>query len=106
MNVSIQHQAPKGVQPKYPLNEGTKAAQETTFLSPRFYTTDFVKLDRTDVSSVRGEWDALIAELKSDPNRHHFKRTEEWDRIDLAALPEGLRKEFVDFLVSSLTAEF
>ena len=58
------------------------------------------------MSSVRGEWDALIAELKSDPNRHHFKRTEEWDRIDLAALPEGLRKEFVDFLVSSLTAEF
>ena len=89
-----------------PVADTDQLAREDTLLAPRFYTTDFVKLDRTDVSSVRGEWDALIAELKSDPNRHHFKRTEEWDRIDLAALPEGLRKEFVDFLVSSLTAEF
>ncbi|MGI4765105.1 MAG: magnesium-protoporphyrin IX monomethyl ester (oxidative) cyclase [Janthinobacterium lividum] len=81
-------------------------AREDTILAPRFYTTDFVKLDRTDVSSVRGEWDALIAELKADPNRNHFKRTEAWETIELASLPEGLRKEFVDFLVSSLTAEF
>ena len=89
-----------------PAADTNKLAQEDTLLAPRFYTTDFVKLDRTDVSSVRGEWDALIAELKSDPNRHHFKRTADWDKVDLASLPEGLRKEFVDFLVSSLTAEF
>ncbi len=83
-----------------------RLAQEDTLLAPRFYTTDFEKLDRTDVSSVRGEWDALIAELKADPNRSHFRRTEAWDKVDLLSLPEGLRKEFVDFLVSSLTAEF
>jgi magnesium-protoporphyrin IX monomethyl ester (oxidative) cyclase len=87
-------------------NDTTRLAQEDTVLSPRFYTTDFDKLDKTDVSNVRGEWDALIAELRSDPNKDHFVRNEAWDRIDLDGLPEGLRKEFIDFLVSSLTAEF
>ncbi len=36
-----------------------------TVLSPRFYTTDFAEMDRTNVDSVRKEWDILIAELKS-----------------------------------------
>lgn len=81
-------------------------ARESTLLSPRFYTTDFEALDRMDVSSVRKEWDALLAEMESDPNKGHFKRNEDWDKIDFDALPEGLRNEFVDFLVSSLTAEF
>ncbi len=90
----------------YQPNETTRIAQENTVLSPRFYTTDFDKLDATDVSGVRAEWDELLAEMRSDPNKNHFLRGEEWDRIDLDALPEDLRKEFVDFLVSSLTAEF
>ena len=83
-----------------------KKAQESTVLSPRFYTTDYSALDSMDVSSVRKEWDALIAEMQSDPNKSHFKRNAEWDHVTLESLPEGLRKEFVDFLVSSLTAEF
>ncbi|MEM7775250.1 MAG: magnesium-protoporphyrin IX monomethyl ester (oxidative) cyclase [Pseudomonadota bacterium] len=81
-------------------------AQQDTILSPRFYTTDFDELDKIDVTSVRKEWDALIAEMESDPNKGHFKRNAEWDDVDLMALPEDLRKELVDFLVSSLTAEF
>lgn len=81
-------------------------ARESTLLSPRFYTTDFAALDRMDVSSVREEWDRLLDEMDSDPNKGHFKRNADWDRIDFNALPEGLRDEFVDFLVSSLTAEF
>ncbi|MDX2258333.1 MAG: magnesium-protoporphyrin IX monomethyl ester (oxidative) cyclase [Hyphomicrobiaceae bacterium] len=84
----------------------TRMAEETTFLSPRFYTTDFDELDRLDVSGVRREWDELIAEMKSDPNKTHFRRNEAWDDFDLDSLPPGLRKEFIDFLVSSLTAEF
>ncbi len=87
-------------------NETTRIAADDAMLSPRFYTTDFKELDRLDVSSVRTEWDALIAEMKSDPNKGHFRRTDAWDAFDLNDLPEGLRKEFVDFLVSSLTAEF
>jgi magnesium-protoporphyrin IX monomethyl ester (oxidative) cyclase len=87
-------------------SEATRTAAQDAMLAPRFYTTDFEALDRMDVSSVRSEWDELLAEMKSDPNRTHFRRTEDWDKIDLQSLPEGLRKEFVDFLISSLTAEF
>jgi len=80
-------------------------AREDTVLSPRFYTTDFEAMDRIDVSAVRAEWDALIAEMASDPNRLHFKRTAAFDGV-IESLPDGLREEFTDFLVSSLTAEF
>jgi magnesium-protoporphyrin IX monomethyl ester (oxidative) cyclase len=87
-------------------NESTRRAQEDSLLAPRFYTTDFEELDRLDVTPVRREWDELIAEMKRDPNKGHFKRNDTWDDFDLDSLPEGLRKEFMDFLISSLTAEF
>ncbi len=88
-----------------PVGETTRLAQKDTVLSPRFYTTDFKAMDRIDISSVRTEWDALIAEMASDPNRDHFKRTQAFEN-KLEHLEPELRKEFVDFLVSSLTAEF
>jgi len=86
-------------------NETTRRAQEDTALSPRFYTTDFDEVDRLDVGPVREEWDELIAELKRDVNRDHFTRD---DRFldEVRELPDDLRREFVDFLVSSITAEF
>ncbi len=88
-----------------PAFDTNKIAMEETMLSPRFYTTDFAEVDKVDVSGVREEWDALIAEMESDPNRSHFKRTAEFDNI-LGTLSPELRTEFVDFLVSSLTSEF
>ncbi len=87
-------------------NQTTKQAIDDDLLAPRFYTTDFDELDSMDVSSVRAEWDELISEMRSDPNKGHFKRNDEWDDVKLEDLPPGLRKEFIDFLVSSLTAEF
>ncbi|MEM9812529.1 MAG: magnesium-protoporphyrin IX monomethyl ester (oxidative) cyclase [Pseudomonadota bacterium] len=81
-------------------------AEETTLLNPRFYTTDFDEMDAIDVSSVREEWDALLAQMKADPNKRHFKKTADWDDVDFDAMDPELKKELVDFLVSSLTAEF
>lgn len=87
-------------------NDTVKMAQENTLISPRFYTTDYKALDNMDLSSVRSEWDPLIDEMRSDPNRRHFKKDARWGDVSLSDLPEDLRAEFVDFLVSSLTAEF
>jgi magnesium-protoporphyrin IX monomethyl ester (oxidative) cyclase len=86
-------------------NEQTKLAQTNTVLSPRFYTTDFAALEKIDVSSVREKWDALLAEFKADPNKGHFVRNAEFD-VDLTKLEPALRAELLDFLVSSVTAEF
>jgi len=86
-------------------NEQTQSAVTNTILSPRFYTTDFAALEKIDVSSVREKWDALLAEFKDDPNKGHFIRNAEFD-VDLSLLPDELRTELLDFLVSSVTAEF
>ena len=84
-------------------------AKESTLLSPRFYTTDFSAMDRIDVDPIRAEWDAMLAEYEGDNNHDHFQRTPEFaqevaERFSQVS-PE-LRKEFLDFLVSSLTSEF
>ena len=86
-------------------NTTTRQAQESTMLSPRFYTTDFDAMDRLDVGKVKAEWDELIAEMKRDPNKGHFVRNEDW-QFQVDSLPPELRREFLDFLVSSVTAEF
>ena len=87
------------------VNETTELAKRDTILSPRFYTTDFEAMSRIDVAGVRQEWDSLIAEMRADPNKGHFIRNEKFD-IDLSTLPPDLREELLEFLVSSVTAEF
>ena len=98
-----------GFQPKElnmkPVSETTKLAQRDTVLSPRFYTTDFDAMDKLDVTPVRAEWDELMAEFARDANKYHFIRNADFD-VDLSTMPEDLRKEFIDFLVSSVTSEF
>ena len=83
----------------------TEVAMQNTLLTPRFYTTDFAEMDSIDVSPVRKDWDNLIAGMKADPNKGHFKKTDEceanWEGMDPA-----LKAEFIDFLISSCTAEF
>lgn len=83
----------------------TEMALQDTVLSPRFYTTDYAAMDRLNVDSVRADWDSLIAEMEADPNKNHFRNPTSFNGA-LSTLPPALQKEFIDFLVSSLTAEF
>ncbi len=87
-------------------NETTQMATTDTVLSPRFYTTDFAAMDAINVEPIRAQWDELMAEFRRDPNKGHFVRNAEFDKFKLSDLPEPLQKEVLDFLVSSVTAEF
>jgi magnesium-protoporphyrin IX monomethyl ester (oxidative) cyclase len=80
-------------------------AKSETLISPRFYTTDYAALDRLDVSPVRAEWDAMMAEYEGDNNHDHFQRDESFQR-EVRELPEALRAEFMDFLITSITSEY
>lgn len=91
--------------PRAVSGESTRRAQEDTMLSPRFYTTDYAAMDRLDFAPLRAEWDALLGEFARDANRDHFERPEEF-AAEVRELPEPLRTEFIDFLISSVTAEF
>ena len=87
-------------------NMATEVAMKNTLLTPRFYTTDFDELDAVDVSHIRSEWDPLIERMLSDPNKGHFKKNDDWDQVDWDNMEPQLKKEFIDFLISSCTAEF
>ena len=74
-------------------DDASRKAKETTLLSPRFYTTDFKAMDAIDVSPVRAEWDAMMAEYEGDNNHDHFQRDAEFGeeaRASLAALTPSL----------------
>ncbi|MFN9211964.1 MAG: magnesium-protoporphyrin IX monomethyl ester (oxidative) cyclase [Betaproteobacteria bacterium] len=85
--------------------DATRKAEQHTLLSPRFYTTDFAAMDRIDVSPLRAEWDAMLAEYEGDNNHDHFQRTPEF-KSEIRELPPALKQEFLDFLISSVTSEF
>ena len=85
--------------------EATSRAVTTSLLSPRFYRTDYAALDRMDVTPLRKEWQALLDEFRNDGNRNHFERDEAFAG-EVRELPPELFNEFLDFLISSVTAEF
>jgi magnesium-protoporphyrin IX monomethyl ester (oxidative) cyclase len=81
-------------------------AQSESLISPRFYTTDYAAMDRLDMSPLRAEWDAMLAEYEGDNNHDHFQRDEEAFRAEMRELPPALRQEFLDFLITSITSEY
>ena len=85
------------------VNASTEQARANTLLAPRFYRTDYAAMERIDVSPVRTQWDAMMAEFERDENREHFRKEIQFDPADL---PEDVREDFLDLLVSSVTAEY
>ena len=89
--------------------EAGQLAKRKTLLTPRFYTTDYDAMDRLDLSPVRAEWDAMMAEYEGDNNHDHFQRGPDFaDEVaeSSAHWSPQLRRDFQDFLVSSLTSEY
>ena len=76
-----------------------------SILTPRFYTTDFETAANLDLSPQETELRAVLAEMQTDYNRHHFVRDEvfqqSWDNLEPRA-----RKAFIDYLERSCISEF
>jgi magnesium-protoporphyrin IX monomethyl ester (oxidative) cyclase len=87
------------------MNDATSLALENRLLAPRFYRTDYKALERLNVEPVRQDWDAMMADFEADTNRGHFKQRYEFDPTSLDANP-ALKADFLDLLVSSITAEY
>ena len=87
------------------VNDSTKQALESRALAPRFYTTNCEEIGQYDIEPVRDECDVMMAAFELDKNREHFKQNYDFDPAELDADPE-LKAEFLDLLVSSITAEY
>ena len=76
-----------------------------TLLTPRFYTTNFEEMAQLDISKNSKEFEAILEEFRTDYNRQHFIRDEEfnnsWNNLDTIT-----RSLFIEFLERSCTAEF
>ena len=83
----------------------TAIAVESALLKPRFYRTDYAAIDRIDIGPLQQEWDDLLQEFRNDSNKNHFERDAAFE-TELRQLPPELHQEFIDFLISSVTAEF
>jgi magnesium-protoporphyrin IX monomethyl ester (oxidative) cyclase len=89
--------------------DAARLAKSETVLTPRFYTTDYAAMNRLDVSPVRAEWDTMMAEYEGDNNHDHFQRDASFAAEVAAASQQWspqLRRDFQEFLVSSLTSEY
>jgi magnesium-protoporphyrin IX monomethyl ester (oxidative) cyclase len=83
----------------------TAVAAENALLKPRFYRTDYEAVDSIDITPLQKEWDELLEEFRRDTNKNHFERDEAFE-AERHQLPAELYQEFIDFLISSVTAEF
>ncbi len=83
-------------------SESTTSALKEDILAPRFYTTNFKKLDSMNLENYRGEFEAMLEEFRADNNRGHFIPTAEFKQ-DFPNLP---RTEFEEFLRRSCLGEF
>lgn len=82
-----------------------KTPSKETVLTPRFYTTDFETAAKLDLSAQETELQAMLTEMRTDYNRHHFVRDEafeqSWEHITGEA-----RQAFIEYLERSCISEF
>ncbi|MEH2083762.1 MAG: magnesium-protoporphyrin IX monomethyl ester (oxidative) cyclase [Nostoc sp.] len=82
-----------------------KTPSKETVLTPRFYTTDFETAAKLDLSAQETELQAMLTEMRTDYNRHHFVRDEafeqSWEHISGEA-----RQAFIEYLERSCISEF
>ncbi|MEH2259965.1 magnesium-protoporphyrin IX monomethyl ester (oxidative) cyclase [Nostoc sp.] len=82
-----------------------KTPSKETVLTPRFYTTDFETAAKLDLSAQETELQAMLTEMRTDYNRHHFVRDEafeqSWEHINGEA-----RQAFIEYLERSCISEF
>ncbi len=83
-------------------SEATAKALENDILAPRFYTTNFDKLDKLILDSHRAEFEAMLVEFRDDNNKGHFISTPEFK----GPFPDLPFEEFEDFLRRSCLGEF
>jgi magnesium-protoporphyrin IX monomethyl ester (oxidative) cyclase len=62
-------------------------------------------MDRINIEAIRPQWNLLMDEFRADSNTDHFQRPPEMVG-NYASLPPALHKEFLAFLISSVTSEF
>lgn len=82
-----------------------KTALKENILTPRFYTTDFEKTAQLDLSEQETELLAMLEEMRTDYNRHHFVRDESFNRCWDGITGEA-RQAFIDYLERSCVSEF
>nr|YP_010198812.1 Mg-protoporphyrin IX monomethyl ester oxidative cyclase [Gracilaria tikvahiae]UAD88045.1 Mg-protoporphyrin IX monomethyl ester oxidative cyclase [Gracilaria tikvahiae]UAD88248.1 Mg-protoporphyrin IX monomethyl ester oxidative cyclase [Gracilaria tikvahiae] len=86
-------------------NNSSKITAQETLLTPRFYTTDFDEMSKLDISPNIDEFEALLQEFRTDYNRQHFIRDEEFEQ-SWNNLNSSTKALFIEFLERSCTAEF
>nr|WGH13726.1 magnesium-protoporphyrin IX monomethyl estercyclase [Lophurella pseudocorticata] len=85
--------------------KNTEIKIKETLLTPRFYTTDFEEMAKLDISLNTEEFEALLQEFRTDYNKKHFIRDEEFNK-SWNTLDNKTKVLFIEFLERSCTAEF
>ena len=82
-----------------------KSAVEENLLTPRFYTTDFERAANLDLSAGEVNLKAMLAEMPTDYNRHHFVQDQAFKQTGENIQGKD-RQAFVDYLERSCVSEF
>ncbi|MCS7079727.1 MAG: magnesium-protoporphyrin IX monomethyl ester (oxidative) cyclase [Chloracidobacterium sp.] len=79
------------------------AAADKSLISPRFYVTDYKKMNALRFDHMADAFKAMHKRFADDPNKHFFKRDDDPDfDQDFSHLP----KSFKDFLIRGCIGEF